>query len=709
MEMKSKYILFGMLAMIGGFVSCSKADVNTTASDPDMQQISFTATWIDERETKTSVQSDGTSIWWNAAEEINLFSGSVSARLISDNTKPAPTAVFCGYIPVTTGSDAGFYASYPYSKTTTFDGDHFVMTVPSEQTASAGTFADKLFPAIARSNGSSLSFYNVCGGVVFTVVTPGIRTVTFQGLGGESLVGTVSVAFGTDGLPRIDNISDGSSVVVLTPPDGESFEVGQKYYAVLLPQVLEKGLSIKLQTDDQEARYQMTGSVQVNRSRFGRLTNLDAQLQWGELSTIPFKDAQLKAVLVARFDTDGDGELSPAETAAVTSLEGVFPQARVWQPAPYTSFDEFRWFTSVDTVPESCFAWWTGLKSIRLPESITCIQSDAFVSCSSLTGIQLPNQLSSIYFGAFDACTGLTSVELPESLTYIMAPFPNCDNLTEFRGKGATDDHRGLVFDIYGNSTFVAIAPSGLTEYDIPDGVSVVQPWVFTGCSKLTRVGIPASVKRLERAVFHGCSSLSSISIPEGVEFLGDYLFRDCSSLQSLTIPETVTHVGDIRLGIWDPVTSCSKLEAFYGKFASPDHRSLIVDDTYIAVALASGSASLEIPAGVTTIGESAFNKAKLDGISIPDGVTRIEINAFCDAHIPVITVPASVTSLGSQAFASVRGNVYFLSENPPVSEGNLFGDTTWCSIYVPAASLEAYRTAEGWSNYASRIQAIAD
>jgi len=37
----------------------------------------------------------------------------------------------------------------------------------------------------------------------------------------------------------------------------------------------------------------------------------------------------------------------------------------------------------------------------------------------------------------------------------------------------------------------------------------------------------------------------------------------------------------------------------------------------------------------------------------------------------------------------------------------DVFYDTNNCPIYVPAASVDAYKSASGWSAYASRIQAI--
>ncbi len=43
----------------------------------------------------------------------------------------------------------------------------------------------------------------------------------------------------------------------------------------------------------------------------------------------------------------------------------------------------------------------------------------------------------------------------------------------------------------------------------------------------------------------------------------------------------------------------------------------------------------------------------------------------------------------------------------PPALGTDVFANTNNCPIYVPAASVETYKAASGWSGYASRIQAI--
>ena len=120
---------------------------------------------------------------------------------------------------------------------------------------------------------------------------------------------------------------------------------------------------------------------------------------------------------------------------------------------------------------------------------------------------------------------------------------------------------------------------------------------------------------------------------------------------------------------------------------------------------------NVEIYDSVTSIGSSAFYYCrKLTSVTIPDSVTSIGDNAFNNcSSLTNIVIPDSVTSIGDYAFNSCSGltSVTIQATTPPSLGSSAFDNTNNCRIYVPAESVDAYKTATNWSSYASRIQAI--
>ena len=94
----------------------------------------------------------------------------------------------------------------------------------------------------------------------------------------------------------------------------------------------------------------------------------------------------------------------------------------------------------------------------------------------------------------------------------------------------------------------------------------------------------------------------------------------------------------------------------------------------------------------------------------IIDGPTSIATRAFGGARCACkVDVGSTVTFIGQSAFDNVKAyEWHFRPTTPPTLEaGNAFNATEGSAVfYVPAASVDAYKTAANWSSYASRIQA---
>ena len=233
-----------------------------------------------EEGTRTEVQSDG-QVLWSKNESISLFVGASSTggyKLTSRNDSPEATTEFYGEIPANHGNTT-CWAVYPYRESTTFDDEEVVVDLPYEQVAKKGTFSDDLFISVAKSDSKMFHFRNVCGGVQFTVSTPGIRQVALHSLNDDYMAGKLHIRFDDEDTPYVHSVENGNSSVAVTAPEGEEFEVGTPYYIVCAP-IESSDFSVTYRTDTDFAKYETPNAKSIKRSVFAKLLDKDAGLDF---------------------------------------------------------------------------------------------------------------------------------------------------------------------------------------------------------------------------------------------------------------------------------------------------------------------------------------------------------------------------------------------------------------------------------------------
>ena len=206
---------------------------------------------------------------------------------------------------------------------------------------------------------------------------------------------------------------------------------------------------------------------------------------------------------------------------------------------------------------------------------------------------------------------------------------------------------------------------SGLTSVTIPNSVTTIERSAFNGCSGLTSVTISDSVTSIGEYAFSGCNGLTNVTIPEGVTSIGEYAFLGCSGLMSVTIPKSITSIGQWAFSKYDlpnlyytkcytvyytgDITSWCKINGLAGIMWQAS--SLYIDGNKI-------ESDLVIPKGVTSIGGYAFlGCSELTSITISDSVKSIGEFAFlfC-SELTSVTIPDSVTSIEKSVFYGCKG-----------------------------------------------------
>ena len=329
--MKKNFYIITAAAL--SLVACSR---NQEIDVPDAN-LSIFARTESPADTKTVVES-GVHVYWEPGDEIAVFTGEQSAKFTTDITAASGTATFKGtFGDVTWPEDLDLWAVYPFSEDAVFDGETITTTLPSEQVAREGSFGKDMNLAIAHSNSSTLQFYNVGGGIRFSVTEEGIKKVIFEGLSGEFISGKVKIGMDENGKPEVREVTGGSQFITLLPPSGqETFEPGGWYYIVAIPGSLEGGYKLRFYKDSDYARRVSEKKVEIKRSVFGSLEKADSGIEY-EATTIHFptteeecKESVALTYSIQKEVTDilwvkGEEEISDikAKIEEISMVEGV--------------------------------------------------------------------------------------------------------------------------------------------------------------------------------------------------------------------------------------------------------------------------------------------------------------------------------------------------------------------------------------------------
>jgi hypothetical protein len=130
-----------------------------------------------------------------------------------------------------------------------------------------------------------------------------------------------------------------------------------------------------------------------------------------------------------------------------------------------------------------------------------------------------------IGWGAFSGCKSLTSVTIPSSVTTIGSiAFSGCTSLTAINvvaDNRAFSAQDGILYNK--NKTVLHIYPAGKKgSFIIPNSVTSIWQWAFSGCTSLTSVTIPNSVTSIGEGAFSGCTSLTSVTFAAGSNISSD-------------------------------------------------------------------------------------------------------------------------------------------------------------------------------------------
>ena len=427
---------------------------------------------------------------------------------------------------------------------------------------------------------------------------------------------------------------------------------------------------------------------------------------------IIFVDEVVKSICVANWDTNGDGELSYAEAAAVddehfSGCTYVFSNNKTIQ-----SFNELQYFTGITSIGSYSFYDCISLTSLTIPEGVTTIGEGAFSNCRSLT-VNFPSTIQTINKGFIWVQRVNLSGVIPPTIsddafwpwTVFCVPasaksaYLNADtwkdhtsqimgvseyNEVELNNVEAREDCsviRNAIGDDNLEDVYSLTVSGSINGYDflvmrqkmpnlryldLKDALIVANDFeYYTGYhSEADAIGAYAFYK----------TNLHSIIMPSSIDRIGGETFGECGNLSHVEFNEGLRF---IEGGAFDR----------------------------------SGLTTVAFPESLESIGGWAFWGAGIKNIVLPNNVKNVEGGCFKDCPLEYIELSEKLENIGGLAFEGSDGgtgraggglSVIAKTPDPLAIPDGVFGKVYNATLYVrdQQESQKKYYWAPGWSDF---------
>ena len=318
-----------------------------------------------------------------------------------------------------------------------------------------------------------------------------------------------------------------------------------------------------------------------------------------------------------------------------------------------------------------------GTNNSFIPNSINTIGVAAFQK-RNFTTLNIPNSVTTIEDGAFSGCPELTSVYIGTGLEnfgeYI---FDECDKLKTVEihsnalvSKNYAVEEMNVAWLFWG-------AP--VEEIVLGEEVTSVGDRAFVRCS-MNSIKMSDNLIRIGNNAFWECYYLTSIDFSNNLEYIGEWAFAGCHALPSVTIPKSVKCIDAIAFQ-W--CYALTKVVVNSNEVVARDNEQF-----YTLM--------------------SCFGKQVKEFV-LGEDVKKIAYIAFAQSeNLTSVTIPGNLTCVDDSAFHECTSltDVYCYAEQVPETGKDVFVSSNYknATLHVPAASIDAYRNAEQWKDFANIV-----
>ena len=696
-------------------------EVNNEITLPDL-----TAGFADDDVTKTYVE-ESKYLRWHEADLITAFYGNTLNRQYKFKGKTGDNSGTFSLVPsgeLGTGNALeAIYAIYPYDEGATItDKGEISLSLPATQLYAENSFgrgANTMIAVTESVEDTFLGFKNACGYLKLKLYNESgarLKSVEVRGNNSEKIAGSATATIEFGGVPTVTMLADATTSVTLDCGEegielGTTSETATELWVVLPEVTFEGGITITA-TDTEGITFEKstTNPVAITRNEIQPMKALEAVFEVNIPETWKIYYTATAKIEKQSWSNTTFGANIVSNKWNETTGEGVI------------TFDG-----EVTSIGEDAFYNCDSIVSVSIPDSVTSIGVCAFSVCRNLTDFTIPDRVVSIGDNAFYFCTSLANITIPDSVTSIGEfSFYNC---------------------------------SKLTSAIIGESVTSIRKASFGNCWKLASITIPDSVTSIGDHAFSYCKSLESVTIPEGVTSISTYAFSSCSSLAEVYCKPTTPPTAIPSTGLspsWDAFDSnasgrkiyvpTESVEAYktaewWSKYADdiiaydfekgevvvptpePNPENCEVVITYLAP-----SDEMEFYSWLNNLDRFAYDVSNMGGstgyssrpstdyqtFTIWLGYELTTVTFMKDFYTypftmyeteATLTLPASVTSIVVESGATrIFNKLYIKATTPPALNDGNHPYGLGYNIYVPTESVNAYKTADGWSDYADSI-----
>ena len=301
------------------------------------------------------------------------------------------------------------------------------------------------------------------------------------------------------------------------------------------------------------------------------------------------------------------------------------------------------------------------------------IGDTAFYQCESLTEVTIPSSVEIAGDQCFTGCKKITKIQI------------NTDkpNVINFLYAGEETEGVTVTYAEGLKKAACLYVGSNLKKLIIPDSITQIGDWAFSGCSGLTELKLPENLEEIGESAFRGCRGLRRLELPAKLKEVKSSAFYECTGINYIKINSPECKYG----GAFEKVGTAEEVreEGLTVEYAEGVTE---IGNMYWERA---NLTHVKLPESLKKIGERAFFCCRsLKEIKIPDGVTVIGKTAFykCDNMISV-TLSSKLKDIAGNAFANCKNlKEYIVSdENKDLSakDGVLYGKDETELISYPA------------------------